>query len=310
MRIRPTCRYPECKRFTHRFGLCNKHRKWVERGYITQDLVILKPLKRVASYQGMKCKIPGCSTQPRRNGLCDKHSSRVKEGTLDLDGNAHLKRVISYSKDFKCILCGTGGKIVKGFCRTHYYQFKKGYIDYDGSLTGKIPKRVASYRGIKCKFSSCYKEARSRGFCSKHFDNYQSGFVDINGKILKEMPFHNKGKKCKVCDQEARTKGFCPKHYSRFRKGLPIKDQDFYVNKNKCCEVERCENAARIKGFCDKHYYRLTHNIPLTGPQKKLCQICGNMALAKELCKKHYEKNRREKLKASYNNIRADYANH
>lgn len=265
---------------------------------MTKDFVMLRPLKKVASYEGMVCKIPGCDKRPRRNGYCDRCSVKVREGTLLPDGSANYKRVLKYSKDYRCFICGTGGKIVKGMCRKHYYELEHGYIDFDGVPTGKVRLRVASYKGVKCKFPPCYKQARSRGFCTNHFDNYQSGYLDINGKTLKVMPIKNKGRKCKVCDRAARTAGYCVKHYTRKKKGLPLLDKDFYVNKGKTCCVERCTRNARIKGYCDTHYYRLCNDIPMTGPVRAVCH-CGKLALAKGLCSSHYEKQRRERWKKS-----------
>lgn len=291
------CTYPDCAGKHRSRGLCNKHRKWVERGYMTRDFIMLKPITRIGSYHGMVCKIPGCKTRPRRNGLCNNHSCRVRDGNLLPDGTVIRKRMSAYAKDFKCLICHKGGKITKGFCRTHYYEFAKGYIYVDGSPTGKVRKRVASYTGIKCKIGSCYKQARSRGFCTNHFNNYQAGYLSADGVVLRPLPIKNKGRRCKVCTKPARTAGYCPKHYSRKRKGLPLLDRNFYVNKGKTCDVERCPNPALVKGFCEKHYYRLKHGLRMdNGPAvvRKICH-CGIPALAKGLCSVHYERKRREK---------------
>ena len=295
---RAKCRYPDCTGRHHGRGLCNKHRKWIERGYMSEDLVMLKPLTRVGSYRGVRCSIPDCKGQARRNGLCNNCSCKVRAGTLLSDGTAVRKRVLKYSKDMKCVICGNGGKIVKGMCRTHYHEYSKGYIDFDGVATGKLRLRVASYKGVKCRVGSCYVQARSRGFCTNHFANFQAGYYNFAGKALWRLPFRNKGKKCKVCDSEARTIGYCPKHYSRKRKGLPLLDEDFYVNKGRPCAVERCAKPAKIKGFCEMHYYRLQNGLAMNnGPAipRKICH-CGVPALAKGLCSIHYERKRRENI--------------
>jgi hypothetical protein len=189
MRARKTCRFPDCKiTRLQRFGLCNRHRKWVEKGYYDLSLNKLKEQKKVRSYLGMVCKIPDCGVVPRRNGLCETHSSQIKRGTIDFDGRPKIKngKVFGrYPDGSQCKVCRVEArKITKGFCPKHYTQHLKGHRDLDGMLRIKI-----------CRMQSCKRRLvnKARDFCHRHYPGFLKGVYNKYGKRMIPEIIRNKG---------------------------------------------------------------------------------------------------------------------
>lgn len=247
-----SCRYPDCpSKKTHRFGLCNRHRKWVERGFIDLDLNPLKKLPSKVDYSKMKCRVEECDNRPRRNFFCPKHSRQFQEKTINQWG-VRIKPLVRYSKDFQCIKCGAGGKITKGFCKKHYAQLRRGLLDFDGQ-TLRPPKRVARYTDLHfCKVQGCGKKCRDSGFCRKHAVAWRAGSYDENGRRIIPMLHVNRGKTCLECDRPAHIRLLCPKHY--YRKYQASKR--VLINKGKECAAPACSRPAICKGLCTMHYNR------------------------------------------------------
>ena len=299
------CRVKDCYTTKiQRFGLCNKHRKWVEKGYMTQDLVMIKYPTRVGSYKGMTCRIPDCTEKPRRNKMCQRHSSKFARGTMDLAGHLSYKRPLRYSVDATCKVhnCGKGGKITKGFCKTDYERYRKGNLDYDGFPTGR-QKRVHKYtEEDRCKIKGCEIKPRDRGFCHNHSQAWRKGIYTLEGRRIKQVLVKNQGRACSVtgCKYGAHAKTYCRTHYRRYRLGLPIVNE--MVNKGKTCVHQGCQKPASCKGFCSLHYYRFMNDIPLNGNtflnKVKACTSClAEAAYCKGLCRKCYGVDYRKKQK-------------
>lgn len=257
---------------------------------------MLKTPRRVGSYEGMACKIPECTRRPRRNFLCDYHSKQFREKTLTLDGERHYKKVIKYSKFTTCKVhnCNRMGRIVKGFCKSHYTSYRRGNTDYDGYPTGR-QKRVANYGEFDfCKAQGCSKKPRVKGFCSYHSESIKKGHYDREtGKRLIPKIFKNKGRKCQLkdCLKPAHIKGLCHRHYKRTARGLPFEND--YVNKGKQCDYKTCFRPAVTKGFCSRHYHRLMRDRPMDRVfvnKGKPCTNCPDKpAHCKGVCRKCYD---------------------
>jgi len=299
------CRFPSCYNMRiQRWGLCNKHRKWVEKGNMTQDLVIIKPIQ----VRGGTCKVEECEEKTRRHGFCERHSWAYKRGALLSDGtqNPNIRRV-RYARDFPCFVCGKKGKITKGFCPTHYNQYRKGIIDFEGRETGKRI-RIWKYGELDiCKVVGCGKRPRGNGFCKKHIDSHVRGVYDFHGNRLKPRLFKNQGKVCKVCQKPAYCKLLCRTHYARHILKKPLVKE--IKNKGKTCKfgVDKttgCNKPARCRGLCSIHYYRYKKGLAMDyeRPVKiKHCLQCetGVAAFSKGLCKKHYSRIRYENVRAA-----------
>jgi hypothetical protein len=227
------CRLPGCETIgTQRFGLCNKHRKWVERGNLDLNtLQVIKPLKRVSSYENQACKMPGCQRKPRRNFLCDRHSSMVVRGTLNqkLLITTHKRR--RWPTPNGCYFCRKkdAPRYIRGFCPSCYNDHLKGYIDTYGYPMEKVKKRVQKYTDNDiCKVDGCAEKARSVGFCHNHYGafKYHSTF-DIDGNRLIAEKTANKGHICKSskCKKPAYCRLLCRRHYRKYlRERLKIEE--------------------------------------------------------------------------------------
>lgn len=246
-----TCRFPDCNvEKLQRFGLCNRHRKWVEKGLIDLECNFLKEVKVRGYYRsGAVCKVDGCGKTPRRNYFCVAHHCQYKSGTLDFDGN-RIKAPRIHPPGTECKRCGDTGKIIKGFCKVHYSQFLRGKLDFDGKILVE-PKRNAYGPDDTCKVRKCYRRPRVRGFCASHYESKAKGYYDEDGRRLIDEICQNKGNKCLECDQEAKIKLLCPMHYYRKRRAKRV-----FMNKGKACCVEFCSNPAHCRSLCTLHYSR------------------------------------------------------
>lgn len=249
-----SCRFPDCPtQKTQRFGLCNKHRKWVEKGYYSEDLVQLKPMKKVR----LHCKLEGCKNKHKAKGFCIFHYRQFKGGIIAITGQ-RLKRVRpkKYPKDFGCIVCNKKGKISLGFCKTHHAQYSRGIIDFDG-VKIREHKKVYKYPEWQvCKANGCNERPRVRGWCSNHYESFTKGIYDKSGKRLVAKLISNKGKKCSAesCEAEAYCKGLCKLHYSR--KKIGYLGPAGYKNIGQKCSDPGCENPAHCRTLCVLHYHR------------------------------------------------------
>lgn len=247
-----SCRFPDCNvEKLQRFGLCNRHRKWVEKGIIDLECNFLKDVKLRGYYRnGAVCKVSGCGKKPRRNYFCIAHGHQYKNGSIDFDGN-RIKPPRIYPPGTECKRCGDTGKIVKGFCKMHYSQYLKGKIDFDGKVLVE-PKRASYGPDDTCIVRKCFRRPRVRGFCASHFESKKKGYYDEHGRRLVDEICKNQGNKCLECDNEAKIKLLCPTHYHRkyYRK------KRVFINKGKQCSVEFCGSSAYAKGLCLLHYGR------------------------------------------------------
>ena len=82
-----TCRLCGAPMFHGGTGYCSKHYARFRRGQLDAEGNELRPLKRVASYEGMECLVSGCSNRPDTYGLCDRHRQQAQSGIIDWKGN-------------------------------------------------------------------------------------------------------------------------------------------------------------------------------------------------------------------------------
>jgi hypothetical protein len=253
--MQKNCRFEKCISKVHRFGLCNKHRKWVERGHMTLDLVMLNKVKERSSVP-KKCKIKECDNSSRRKGFCVKHSSQFDRGSIDKFGE-RLKIKISYNNDFSCVVsnCRRKDKFTRGLCKIHYNQFYRGTIDENGFFTKK--RRMTYSSETFCKVKKCNKRAKLLGFCKSHRNSYKLGIYNESGKRLVPENTVNVGKKCteENCVEAAVCKEMCRLHYTRKREGYL--GPEAYKNVGKKCSEENCNKNAVARTLCYKHYRSL-----------------------------------------------------
>jgi hypothetical protein len=247
------CRYPGCgTEKLQRFGMCNKHRKWVEKGYIDLECNTLKEIPKKVDYRFAVCRVEDCENRPKKRFFCLRHYSAFLEG-IYLENGQRTRPLIRYSKDFQCFKCGKGGKITKGFCKTHYQQLCRGQIDYDGNELRR-PKRMKYDLDSVCKVRGCNRKPRVRGFCQSHSEARAKGFYDESGVRLIPIMHKNAGRKCieQSCQRGAVTKLLCTMHYYRKYRAKPRS----FLNKGKECSALACKKEAYCKGLCLLHYGR------------------------------------------------------
>jgi hypothetical protein len=246
------CRLPGCETTKlHRFGLCNKHRKWVEKGVMTEDLRLLRPLRGSIEY----CKLMLCREPHRSHGFCKKHLRWFKTGILDANGKKLREpKPERNPPGAECKVWHERGKITKGFCRRHYEQLSRGQIDIAGKVL--IPlKRVSAYRASdECKAERCTKTPRIRGWCECCYRSFEKGYFNAAGKRIAPWIFKNKGKTCTAagCEREAHIKGLCTLHHSRVQKGYV--GPEGMKNKGKWCSMVGCGKPAHCRTLCSSHY--------------------------------------------------------
>lgn len=96
-----TCTFPGCSKPLKCNGLCDGHRKRLERGFK------LRPLH--AHLQGPVCQVPECSRKPSALNLCAFHYAMVKSAMLAGEDDR--------------VCCVPGCKIIyyaKNLCWAHY----------------------------------------------------------------------------------------------------------------------------------------------------------------------------------------------
>lgn len=97
--------------------------------------------------------------------------------------------------------------------------------------------------------------------------------------------YHRKTYTCKLCDRPSQSRGLCHKHYAVWR----------YSNVEKlACKCKECgkpvaKRSAKVTGLCFRCW----------GKEKK-CVKCGDPAVARGLCSKHYLQCRRAQGKMMY----------
>lgn len=311
------CKYPECGTTTIKgHGLCNKHYKWATRGIISMETCEAKDEDWLTRHNlqikivngkrfGLKrhsCKIIGCTnTKLKGRGLCGYHYSRYANGFMTENGERMAKPIVSYREDFKCTIPGCTithkeSRMVKGLCRHHYGQYLNGYIDFNGFQL-KEKKRIRSYKGVKCKYIQCKRQARVNNFCTKHWDHVQKGLISEKGFKLKDPKIvSNKGRVCKAdgCNEPAKVKHYCTTHYNQIRHNGFV--GNVFKNVGHNCSVDGCTKPASALTLCDMHYSRYRKYGQTEIPKDKyinkhrICKVdgCDKPSHSKGMCVTHY----------------------
>ena len=102
--------------------------------------------------------------------------------------------------------------------------------------------------------------------------------------------------KCKVegCNNPVsnRKTGLCHKHHLRFIRYGTTELSKNTVKRNEKCKVEGCNRLQQTRiGYCLKHYKRFVRygTTELPKRERKKCKYCGRLAVAREMCNKHYQ---------------------
>lgn len=299
------CRFSLCltlgnKQNSLRKGLCNRHRKWAEKGIIDwNSLEILQP-DRIPKFERRKtCKIESCSGKHKGLGFCTRHYKSYKiYNAIDIDGNRVPGKRKYYSLNDRCKIdrCQKGGRLVRGFCLNHYDQFTKEIISFEGYKLRNLKKITKYPEGSFCKGSGCRKKPRVNWFCPTCSERFKAGFLTKEGKFTsKKLPSKNKGLRCSEpsCNEEAHCQGLCNLHYNRMRTGYV--GPGGYKNVGKTCTIDLCKDPAVGRSMCPRHYrqaLRVEKGLPIRQliNKNKMCRVehCHNKASSRLLCTSHY----------------------
>lgn len=259
-RVRKRCKYPGCPKFKlQRWGMCNRHRKWAEKGIIDKDTCEVLIPEKLPREKATVCKVKNCDrTDMKGHGFCRTHYVSWKYYKVINYSGERLRPIVRYGPDYQCPVngCERGGPFKKGFCKFHYRQYKDGIIDFDGVKLRDF-KKIPKYKDSQvCKAEGCSRKPRIKGFCAKHDYQFKQGYLNEKGKYIKEPPTRGL-KECTVegCNDNHYSKGFCRLHYWRDKQGY-LPPEERFKNKYQKCTKDDCDNDAYVRGMCVKHYYR------------------------------------------------------
>lgn len=161
-----------------------------------------------------------------------------------------------------CKYCGTRGKqkskkIVKGFCPQHYRWYRFGYIDFEGKPLKKLPKVFLKDKtNLKCKVTTCQKQAETGEYCETHYSSYLQGYLNEEGTARRSPNFSREGV-CVVegCKEKRHQRGRCVKHYKEYLNSYEDTDRrkHAYVNQG-ICPIVGCDKKKWSAGLCRTHY--------------------------------------------------------
>lgn len=103
--------------------------------------------------------------------------------------------------------CGRPHK-ARGYCQTHYMQFKRGI-----SPIGTIKTRVR-VKPDECSEEGCFAEVKANGLCRAHYQRFlRHGHTRHRDRKTEPKP-------CMIdaCDNHLYAKGLCHAHYIKQRK--------------------------------------------------------------------------------------------
>lgn len=103
--------------------------------------------------------------------------------------------------------CGRPHK-ARGYCQTHYMQFKRGI-----NPVGPIKARV-SIKPDACSEEGCAEPVKAKGLCKTHYQRLlRHGYM-----AYRDRKSPNKECRISACDNHAYAKGLCHAHYLKQRK--------------------------------------------------------------------------------------------
>lgn len=158
----------------------------------------------------------------------------------------------------------------RGFCRSHYNQWYKGWLTDNGERTeyynGNKNREVTS-----CLINDCSREPKKKAFCEKHYKWWRKGYCTDEGTIIKKPKpqRYSSIDKCKIpkCNRKPRRNGLCERCSPKVRAGTLNLDGTpnwkkvtlKYAEDTKCI---KCGKGGKItKRFCKTHYTQFSKGI-------------------------------------------------
>jgi len=258
------CRFPKCikNRKSHlRNGLCNRHRKWAEKGIIDRDTCkILMPERIPGNKKAIpklrKCIACGVLTAKRVRNFCPHHYGQYFHGIIDVEGvqKRPLKKVHKYKDDDTCFAISCNSKPqIRGWCTSCYGRKATGKIDAYGKTL--VPKLIVN-KGRKCSKVDCTSKAHAKGLCVLHYERTRFDYIGPENRL-------NVGQICSDpdCQKGAKARGMCQMHYYRFRQVEKDRVYTRMKNEGMPCVADGCGKDSYCRRLCITHYGRLRRGV-------------------------------------------------
>jgi hypothetical protein len=165
--------------------------------------------------------------------------------------------------------CGRPHK-ARGYCQTHYMQFKRGITP-----VGPIKVRV-SIKPDECAEDGCAEPVKAKGLCKMHYQRLlRHGYVRANRRA-KEIGSCS----IDVCESREYTKGLCHAHYTKHirwrKKGVDAtRYQEMLREQNGVCAICGKPERAPDKASGKTRDMAIDHNHETGAIRQLLCSNCN-----------------------------------
>lgn len=192
--------------------------------------------------------------------------------------------------------CERGGKVVRGWCATHYLRWRVTGDPGDAS--------PARRKRARCSIDGCDDPVVGHGWCQKHYTRWRRHGDPLSGAPPRPKPPEH----CIVdgCDLKPRQRAMCRRHYAQWYRKHRDDPVVVWLQRRKGeppppCSVNGCDLPGSVRGLCDMHYSRWLKTgetgeaAPLkraNGTGRGICRVegCESRASGRGLCGMHYQR--------------------
>jgi len=158
----------------------------------------------------------------------------------------------------------------RGWCLTHYMQFKRG-----ATPIGPIKTRERD-KPLECTEDGCVGPVKAKGLCKAHYQRLlRHGHTRYRDRKTPTKP-------CAIptCDSHAYAKGLCHAHYAKQRKwqsyGVDAQRyQDMLAAQNGCCAICKKQETAPDKANGKIKNLAVDHDHKTGAVRALLCSTCN-----------------------------------
>lgn len=211
--------------------------------------------------------------------------------------------------------CPKGGKIVRGYCDTHYYRLR-----VHGDVRADVPIKDIGVRD-RCSIDDCARQGvLRRDLCTMHYQRWLK-----HGDPHRERP--RQAEKCVIDECGAQPtvgKGLCRKHFKRLHRTGSTADPVSEPRTLGECSAAGCQKIESRRGLCSMHYTRWKKHGDVevtlrtwTSQAGLACSMagCDVAANSQGLCRRHWvaayhaknRKQRNARMRAHYLANREEY---
>jgi len=172
-------------------GFCEKHYMHMRRGYLDENGVELKELRRTYT-ENSQCKARGCKERAITKNFCVRHYGQLRRKLIDERG-VPLRQFNMYNRKSVCSVSNCDKKaICRGYCENHYRMMRSGTLEQNINKQPKI-----------CRVDGCIKQQSAKEMCSAHYSKMKY-ILKRNKMISKRKKYYEKNKD--IINQKLREK--------------------------------------------------------------------------------------------------------